>query len=63
MWWVKLSHQMSNSVTASLLYGHRNADHIMSPDLVPIGTNADGDPVYATNDPIQVIRAEVSVQF
>jgi len=51
VWWVKLSRQMSDSVTASLLYGRREVDNVIAP--VP------GE----FNDPIQVIRAEVAVQF
>lgn len=31
-WWVKLSRQMSSSVTASLLYGRREVDKIVAPD-------------------------------
>jgi len=58
VWYVKLSRQMSDSVTASLLYGRREVDNVMSPQTVPVGEGT-----FATNDPLQVIRAEVAVQF
>jgi len=58
VWWVKISRQMSDSVTASLLYGRREVDNVMSPRLIPVT-----DGVFATQDPLQVIRAEVCVQF
>jgi len=57
-WWVKLSHQMSESVSANLLYGRREVDNIMSNNEVTVV----GQPAAST-DAIQVLRAEVSVQF
>jgi len=57
VWWVKVSHQMSDAVTASLLYGRREVDNVLSTGAAPVGT------VPATTDAIQVLRAEVSVQF
>ena len=49
LWWVKASHQMSDAITASLLYGRHEVDRVM-------------DPVPGAK-PIQVLRAEVAVQF
>jgi len=57
VWWVKLSHQMNESVSANLLYGRREVDNILSNGEVTVGG------VAASTDPIQVLRAEVSVQF
>jgi hypothetical protein len=58
VWWVKLSRQMSDAVTASLLYGRREAENVLSPRTVEVSPG-----VFATNDALQVIRAEVSVAF
>ncbi len=41
----------SEDVTASLLYGHREAKHVLSP--IP----------GIFNDPVQTVRAEVAVGF
>jgi hypothetical protein len=53
VWWVKLSHQFNQAVSGNLVYGHRDVDNVLAP--VPAG-----DP---SNDALQVIRAEVVVQF
>jgi len=58
VWIVKLSRQLSENVSANLIYGRREVDNIMSPQEVPIVGSE-----FAENDPIQVIRAEVSVAF
>jgi hypothetical protein len=63
VWTVKVSKLLANSVTASLVYGRRQAENVMSPGLVPVGYDADQNPIYATDDPVQVIRAELSVPF
>jgi hypothetical protein len=60
VWTVSLSRRMSDVMTASILYGRREADNVMSPQLIPVaivGTT----PIFSTDDPIQVIRAEVAV--
>lgn len=62
VWTVSFSRRMSDVMTASILYGRRNADNVMSPQLVPVEVRDDQD-IFATDDPIQVIRAEVAVQF
>ena len=62
LWVVKLSRQFSENVSANLVYGRREVDNVMSPQTVPI-TNIDDVDLYAENDPIQVIRAEVCVAF
>jgi len=49
LWWVKVSHQINDAVTASLLYGRHEVDKVMNPT--------------PGADPIQVLRAEVGVQF
>ncbi len=51
VWWVKVSHQMSSSVTASLLYGRREVKNVLSPGLIPVDYNAEDQPVFATQDP------------
>ncbi len=59
VWVVKLSRQFNQNVSGNLIYGRREVDNIMSPQLVEVpGTGA-----FAENDPIQVIRAEVCVAF
>ena len=62
IWVVKLSRQFSENVSGNLVYGRREVDNIMSPQTIPI-TNIDDVDMYAENDPIQVIRAEVCVAF
>jgi len=62
VWTVSLSRRVSDIMTASILYGRRNADNVMSPQVVPVGF-VGAVPIFATDDPIQVIRAEVAVQF
>jgi len=62
LWVVKLSRQFSENVSANLVYGRREVDNVMSPQVVPIDTVDDVD-LYAQADPIQVIRAEVCVAF
>ena len=61
-WVVKLSRQFSENVSANLVYGRREVDNIMSPQTEPI-TNIDDVDLFAQNDAIQVIRAEVCVAF
>jgi hypothetical protein len=61
VWVVKVSRQLSEDVSANVLYGRREADNILSPQDVPIISGATD--YYAENDPIQVIRAEVCVAF
>ena len=64
VWTIKASKQLSESVTANLVYGRREAQNVMSPGEVPVGTDpTTADPIYATDDAIQVIRAEVCVAF
>ena len=63
VWWVKLSRQLSTAVSANLVYGRRAVDNVMSPQTVPVAYDEEQNPIFATNDPIQVIRAEVVVQF
>ena len=66
IWTVQLSHQLSSNVTARLLYGRRDVDNVMSKQVIPIVTTVEGQTVvnhYAINDPIQVIRAELAVDF
>lgn len=58
VWWVKLSRQFNQAVSANLLYGRREVDNVLSPGTVEID-----DGVYATQDALQVIRAEVVVSF
>ncbi len=60
-WTVSLSRRMSDSVTASLLYGRRDVDNVMSPRIIPVQTTP--TTVFADQDPIQVLRAQVAVQF
>jgi hypothetical protein len=62
VWTVSFSRRMSDVMTASILYGHRNADNVMSPQVFPVAL-VDDTPIFSTDDPIQVIRAEVAVQF
>lgn len=62
VWTVSFSRRMSDIMTASILYGRREADNVMSPRIEPVET-VDDTPIFATNDAIQVIRAEVAVQF
>ena len=66
VWTVQLSHQLSSNVTARLLYGRRDVDNVMSKQVVPIITTIQGQTVvnhFAINDPIQVLRAELAVEF
>ncbi|NIR02194.1 MAG: hypothetical protein GTN78_18695, partial [Gemmatimonadales bacterium] len=58
VWVVKVSRQLSDSVSANLLYGRREVDNIMSAQTVPVSA-----PYFAEDDPIQVIRGEVNVAF
>jgi hypothetical protein len=59
VWTVKVSRQLSESVSANVLYGRREVDNVMSPQDVMIpGTQA-----YVEAEPIQVIRGEVCVAF
>jgi hypothetical protein len=59
IWTVKVSRQLSESVSANILYGRREVENVMSPQDVLIGgTNA-----YAENEAIQVLRGEVCVAF
>jgi hypothetical protein len=60
---VKVSRQLSDCVSANLVYGRREAENVMSPQTVPLGIDAQENPIYATNDPIQVVRGEVCVAF
>jgi hypothetical protein len=62
VWTVSFSRRVSDIMTASILYGRREADNVMSPQLIPVEVVDDTD-IFSTDDPIQVIRAEVSVQF
>ncbi len=62
VWVVKLSRQFNESVSANILYGRREVDNVVSPQTVPITTVNQVD-LFAENDPIQVIRAEVCVAF
>ena len=62
VWVVEVSHQVSDSVCANLLYGRREVDNIMSPQTVPIDIVGETS-VFVENDPIQVIRGEVIVAF
>ncbi len=62
VWVVKVSRQLSDSVSANILYGRREVDNVMSPQTVPL--YSDGETTYyAENEPIQVLRAEVCVAF
>lgn len=59
---VGVSKKLNNDVTLNLLYGRREVDNVMSRQDVPV--TYDGEtPIYAENDPIQVIRGEVCVPF
>lgn len=66
VWTVQVSRQLSQNVTARLLYGRREVDKVMSTQRLPYMT-VEGEEglvkLYATDDPIQVIRAELSVAF
>jgi hypothetical protein len=62
VWTVSVSRRMSDVMTASILYGRREVDNVMSPQVFPVDV-VDDTPIFATDDPIQVIRAEVAVQF
>ena len=59
IWTVKVSRQLSESVSANLLYGRRDVDNVMSSQDVMIG----GTRAYAEDEPIQVLRGEVCVAF
>jgi len=62
VWIVKVSKQLAGNVTLNLLYARREADNVLSRQLLPI--DSDGETlIYAENDPIQVIRAEFCVPF
>lgn len=61
VWWIRLSRQLSDAVSTNLVYGRREVDNVMSPQIIPV-TVGEGE-VFATDDPLQVIRAEVVVQF
>jgi hypothetical protein len=63
VWTVKVSKLLANSVTASLVYGRREAENVMSPRLVDLDGIHPPVGVVATNDAIQVVRAELSVPF
>jgi len=63
VWWVKLSRQLNDAVSANLLYGRREVDNVVSPGDVPVAYDDLQNPIYATQDAIQVIRAEVVVAF
>jgi hypothetical protein len=63
VWWVQLSHQLSDSVTAKLLYGRREADRMLSGQRVPVITTPDQVQHFAINDAVQVVRAELAVEF
>jgi hypothetical protein len=53
VWTVKISHDIAQDVTASLLYGRREAKNVLS----PYGTSGYLD------DAVQVVRGEVAVAF
>jgi hypothetical protein len=62
VWVVRVSKQLAGNVTLKLLYARREADNVLSRQLLPI--DVDGQtPIYAESDPIQVIRAEFCVPF
>ena len=66
VWTGQLTRQLSSNVTAKLLYGRREVDKVMSKQQVPVTTAVVGTDVvdvFAINDAIQVIRAELSVAF
>jgi hypothetical protein len=66
IWTVQLSRQLSGNVTARLLYGRREVDKVMSKQVVPVVTTVSGTTVtdhFAINDAIQVLRAELNVDF
>jgi hypothetical protein len=65
VWVVKVSRQLSESVSANVLYGRREVDNIMSGQDVPVDLTDYGvqGTYYAEDEPIQVIRAEVCVAF
>ena len=59
IWTVKVSRQLSESVSANLLYGRREVENVMSPQDVMVG----GTRAYAEDEAIQVLRGEVCVAF
>jgi len=59
IWTVKVSRQLSESVSANILYGRREVENVMSPQDVLIG----GTGAYAEDEAIQVLRGEVCVAF
>lgn len=58
VWTVKISRQLSDSVSANLLYGRREVENVMASQYATLI----GD-VQVEDDPIQVIRGEVIVAF
>jgi len=63
VWVVKVSRQLSECVSANLLYGRRQTENVMSRQTVPVDYGTQEEPLYADNAPIQVLRAEVCVSF
>ena len=68
VWAVKVSRQLSQSVSANLVYARREVDNVMSPGTAPANWYFDQTtqklvPQYASTDAIQVIRAEFCIAF
>jgi hypothetical protein len=64
VWIVRLGRQFSENLSANILYGRRDADNVLSSRKVPVGYDSQTKTfVYAENDPVQVIRAELNVAF
>jgi hypothetical protein len=61
VWTVKLARQFNPNLSANIIYGRREVDNVMSPGTVP--AIEDEEDLFAGDDPIQVIRAEVCVAF
>jgi hypothetical protein len=63
VWVVKLSRRFTENVSANVLYGRREADNVLSNGVIPLDFDIQGNPIYAEDDAIQVIRAELCVAF
>ncbi|NIM06005.1 MAG: hypothetical protein GTO55_06945 [Armatimonadetes bacterium] len=57
VWAVTLTHHFTDCLTANLTYGQREVDNIMSPNNPDFGATTNDD------DPIKVLRLDLSVAF
>jgi hypothetical protein len=62
VWFVQLGHQFTPDISGNLFYGQREVNKIVSRQEVPV-VSVGGTDFFATDDEIQVLRAEINVAF